>query len=63
MGDLLKPLLAAYLAYLPWLLFAIGLVLVILGTTIGPKNRRATVIGLWATAIASIWLLLIMLKP
>lgn len=58
MGDLLERLFAAYLAYIPWMLFVIGLLFVILGTTIGRKNRRAMVIGLWLTAIGSVWLLL-----
>lgn len=61
MGEWLEPLLTAYVAYLPWLLFAVGLVFVILGATMGRRNRRALIIGLSMTAIASMWMLLQML--
>lgn len=57
-ADVLEPLLSAYLAYLPWLLFVIGLLFVILGTTIGRRNRRAATIGLWLSAASALWIML-----
>lgn len=62
MALIIDALTSVYLAYLPWLIFVVGLLFVILGTTIGRKNRRATVIGLWMTALSAIWLVLQILQ-
>lgn len=63
LGDLVEALLSAYLAYIPWLLLAIGLVFIFVGTVTVPKHRRVLVFGLWVTAVSALWIMLRVLYP
>jgi hypothetical protein len=56
MALLFERLFTAYLVFLPWLLFAIGLLFFIVGSTSGRPNRRVAVIGLWILALSALWL-------
>jgi len=62
-GDLVAPVLHAGFASVPWLFIALGLALVFIGTVIGRPNRRLTVIGLWMSSLASLWLIAHILFP
>ncbi len=57
MGLLIEQLFTAYVAYLPWLIFVIGLLFMIVGSTAGHRGRRLAVIGIAVTATAGVWLL------
>lgn len=63
LGDLVEPLLSAYLAYIPWLLFAIGLVFIFVGTVTVQKHRRMLMVGLWMAAVSALWIMLRVLYP
>ena len=62
-GDVAEPLLSAYLAYIPSLLFTIGLVFVLADAMIVHQHRRLTIIGLWMTAVSALWIMLRMIYP
>jgi hypothetical protein len=54
---LAKGLAEAYVAYLPWLGFAIGLVFLIISTSPGLRSRRLRLMGLGVTAVSLVVLL------
>lgn len=55
--TLMERLFSAYLAYLPWLIFVIGLSFMVLGATAGHRSRRLSMIGIGVTVVGAVWLL------
>jgi hypothetical protein len=50
-------LLDAYVAYLPWFGLAVGIILLIVGSTTS-RSRRLTFIGLGVAGVSALWLLM-----
>ncbi len=61
MSVVLEQIFSAYLAFLPWFFLVVGLVLVLVGSAAGRPNRRVIIIGLWATGLSAVWLILNMI--
>lgn len=55
MTSLVQDLLAAYWVFLPWLILAIGMVAVLVGSTTGRSPNRVLMIGLAMTGAALLW--------
>ena len=55
MTSLVQDLLAAYWVFLPWLILAIGMVIVLVGSATGRNPNRLVMIGLAMTGAALLW--------
>jgi hypothetical protein len=55
MAPLVHDLLTAYWVFLPWLIFAIGMVILLVGSTTGRSPSRLMMIGLAMTGAALLW--------
>ena len=54
---MIDKLLGAYVAYLPWFGLAVGIILLIVGSTTS-QSRRLTFIGLGVAGVSVLWLLM-----
>jgi uncharacterized membrane protein len=63
LGDFIEPLLSVYFAYIPWMLFAVGLSFIFVGALTAHKHRRVMVIGLWLAVVSALWIMLRILYP
>ena len=50
-------LLSAYVAYLPWFGLAVGIILLLVGSTTS-RSRRLAIIGLGVACVSVLWLLM-----
>jgi multimeric flavodoxin WrbA len=55
MTSLVHDLLGAYWVFLPWLILAIGMVILLVGSTTGRSPNRLMMIGLTMTGAALVW--------
>ncbi|WP_447598363.1 hypothetical protein [Nitrospira sp. Nam80] len=55
---LIDKLFGAYVAYLPWFSLAVGIILLLVGSTTGSRSRRLTFIGLGVAGVSVLWLLI-----
>jgi hypothetical protein len=55
MTSLVHDLLTAYWVFLPWLILAVGMVVMLVGSTTGRSPNRVLMIGLAMTGAALLW--------
>jgi hypothetical protein len=54
----LDKLVSAYVAYLPWFGLAVGILMLLAGSTTGSRSRRIMFIGLGLASLSVLWLLI-----